>query len=169
MTGSSPAHQIRVTLSRPWAFAHVCFCRLIEIVWLVYIPGTERLLGMAPEINVNLRLQDEAHIFGTEHIPVQDTCTLPLPAGPECQPQPPALPGPVLGLDDEPSLLDKPSDALASDRTSGEVEAIQLDVGSPPPPPVDYFQRQFKNAILVAGLKHITDNCLQDTLGQMRL
>ena len=129
-------------------------------------------MGIAPAINVNLRLQDEAHIFGTKHIPVQDTSALPLPApGPGCQSQlvHPALPGPFLGLEDEPSLLDKPSDALASEMMSGQVEAMDLDVGSPPPPPVDFFQRQFKNALLIPGLKHITDNCLQDTLSQMRL
>ena len=35
--------------------------------------------------------------------------------------------------------------------------------------PVDVFQRQFCNAILVPGLKHITDNCLQDTLKHMTM
>ena len=72
-------------------------------------------MGIAPAINVNLRLQDEAHIFGTKHIPVRDTSALPLPApGPGCQSQlvHPALPGPFLGLEDEPSLLDKPSDCF---------------------------------------------------------
>ncbi|CAE7272666.1 unnamed protein product, partial [Symbiodinium sp. CCMP2456] len=96
-------------------------------------------------MDVNLRLQDEALNFDTEHIPVQDARGL----QPLVQP---ALTGTAFDIDDEPSLLDKPSDALASEGISGEVEDLRMElelaVEPPPPPPVDYFQRQFKNAIL---------------------
>ena len=43
----------------------------------------------------------------------------------------------------------------------------QLELEQPPPVPIDYFQRQFPNALLVNGLKRITDNCLADTLKSM--